>query len=80
MNIDDFKKLKDKLEAAKQKKAKAEGFIEATLKKLKEEFGCSSLEEAEKKLESLNAQIEKEEKQLDKLLDKIDKAVEWDKI
>jgi ribosome-binding ATPase YchF (GTP1/OBG family) len=80
MKIEDLKELKEKLKKEKEKKIKTEGYIEATLKSLKDEYGCNSVEEAEQKLQELNTQIEKEEKQLDKLLDKIQKATDWSKL
>lgn len=60
--------LKERVDTAQRKADKAEGELEAQMDRLREEYECDSLEEANKKLKSL----EKEEA---KLIKKRDKAI-----
>lgn len=80
MKIEDFTELREKIEAAKVKKSKAEGALEEFMNRLKSEFGCSTIEEAEKKLGKLQAEIDSDEEKLEKDLEEIEKAVDWDKL
>ena len=50
--------LKQQIEADKEKKARLEGRLASLMDRLKSEFGCSSVKEAEKKLAVLNKDIE----------------------
>ena len=50
------------------------------MERLKKEFGCSTVEEAESKIEALNAELDKDEAELAALLDKIEKAVDWNAV
>ena len=61
MKIEDFTELREKIEAAKVKKSKAEGALEEFMNRLKEEFGCSTIEEAKKKLGKIQAEIDADE-------------------
>ena len=80
MNISDFENLKKKIEESKQKRAKAEGAIEQAMIRLEKEFGCKSLDEAEKKLEVLDAEIRSDEKKLEKMMEEIENFTDWSKI
>ena len=80
MKIADFEKRKEKIEESKAKRARAEGALEQAMERLKKEFGCSTVEEAESKIEALNAELDKDEAELAALLDKIEKAVDWDAV
>lgn len=80
MNISDFEDLKKKIEESKQKRAKAEGAIEQAMIRLEKEFGCKSLDEAEKKLETLDAEIASDEKKLEKMMEEIENFTDWSKI
>ena len=80
MNISDFENLKRKIEESKQKRAKAEGAIEQAMIRLEKEFGCKSLDEAEKKLEVLDAEIRSDEKKLEKMMEEIENFTDWSKI
>ena len=46
--IEKYQKLKDKVEQLERDKAKAEGALEHQLKQLKDDFACSSIEDAQK--------------------------------
>lgn len=50
--------LKQQIEADKEKKARLEGRLASLMDRLKSEFGCSSIKEAEKKLSGLQKEIE----------------------
>lgn len=50
--------LKQQIEADKEKKARLEGRLASLMDRLKSEFGCSSIKEAEKKLMGLQKEIE----------------------
>ena len=80
MNISDFENLKKKIEESKQKRAKAEGAIEQAMIRLEKELGCKSLDEAEKKLETLDAEIASDEKKLEKMIEEIENFTDWSKI
>jgi len=54
-----YMELKKKVEQAQQKADKAEGALEQVMKRLKEEFGCATLELAKRKLKLLQKQEQK---------------------
>ena len=60
-DLKDYLQLKKEAEEAQQQADKAEGALEGVMKRLKDEFGCKSLESAEKKLKELE-KIEKKAK------------------
>jgi SOS-response transcriptional repressor LexA len=63
MDLREFEQIKAKVEKTKKELAKAEGVLSEHMRRLKDEFGCSSVEEAEKKLEQLqNKKVVLEEK------------------
>jgi hypothetical protein len=70
--INKLQKLKSEIEDAKIEKIKAEQRVETILKQLKEDFGCSSLDEAEAKLNGLKIEIEKKKAVLNKGVDKLE--------
>ena len=80
MNISDFENIKKRIEESKQKRAKAEGAIEQAMIRLEKEFGCKSLDEAEKKLEVLDAEIRSDEKKLEKMMEEIENFTDWSRI
>lgn len=61
--------LKKQIEEAKTQVAELEGTRKHLMKELKDDWGCGSVEEAEKKLNTM-------ESDLDKLRDKINKGIE----
>lgn len=56
--IKDYLALKKTVEEAQQNADKAEGALEQVMKQLKDDFGCSTLVEAKKKLKQLQKQEE----------------------
>lgn len=63
----DLLNLKEKIEDAKSTVAQLKGHQQALLNQLKTEYGCKTIEEAEKKLKTMKLDI-------DELQDKIDKG------
>lgn len=61
--------LKKQVEIAKQKAHKAEGALEQTLKQIQEDFHCSSLDEAEKKLKTIQEEYNTAQKEFNKELE-----------
>lgn len=55
----EIRKRREKIEEYKNIRSKAEGALEATMKKMKEEFGIANLKEAENTLETLENELEK---------------------
>lgn len=63
MSLDGYMELKKKVEQAQQRADKAEGALDQIMKRLKNEFDCNSLEEAESKLKTLQRkEVELKEK------------------
>lgn len=63
--------LRAKIEQAKQDLAKAEGRKEELFKQLKEGFNCSTIEEAEKKLNALTAKRESLNQEIETKMQKL---------
>lgn len=62
MNLDQYQRLKAKVEAARKRADKAAGALDQLKKQLKDEFGCTDLKAAKallKKLESSEAEAER---------------------
>lgn len=60
-SVELYQKLKKKADEAKTDADRAEGSLENQLKKLKEEFGCETVEAAQKMAVELKGQLEEEE-------------------
>lgn len=73
MNVEDYQRLKREYEAKKKLKDRNEIASENLHKKLKEELGCKSLEDAESTLARLRRSLQKEEKEWDALLEEYDR-------
>jgi hypothetical protein len=80
MEISDFTALKAKIENAKTKRARAEGAMAEGLKRLKSEFQCDSLEDADKKLDALQKEIDADEVKLADMLKEIEGAINWNEL
>lgn len=68
IDLDQYKRLKEKADTAKQSYDRAVGAREQLLTKLKEDFDCETTEEAEKKLKKLTAEADELEARYDQLL------------
>lgn len=53
MSIERLGKLRKKVDALQRDSDRAQGVLDQTLKQLREEFGCDSIEEGEKLLKKL---------------------------
>jgi len=58
-NLRKYMELKKKVELAQQKADRAEGALQQVMNRLEEDFECSSVEDAEKKLKILEKQKQK---------------------
>lgn len=67
--LDKYLQLKKRVEAAQQEADKAEGALGEMMKWIKDEFGCSTLNEAKRKLKQLKKQEETSKKAFDDALD-----------
>lgn len=78
MDEQDLLELKQDIEKAKTKVNQLEGQRKGLLEQLKEDWGCSSVEEAEKKLSKLEAGAEKLDKKLQKGIQKLEEKYEFE--
>jgi hypothetical protein len=79
MKEKDLLELKTKINKAKESSLKLEGEKDGLMKQLKNDFGCKSIEEAEKKLKDLEKTNEKSKKQINKGLEKLQKDLDYEK-
>lgn len=70
--------IKKQIDEAKIEKAQIEGALDQNMKRLKEEFGVSTLKKAKEKLETLKGEQEKLQTKLDKQMKKLEDDYEWD--
>ena len=73
----DIRKLKKRIEQAKQDKAEAEGSLKTLFERLKKEFGVETLEEASKKYESLKKMETEITEELERSFIKLKENYEW---
>ena len=70
IDLKEYQTIKARVEMARREKDRAEGAMESQMRTLKEKFGCSSVDEAETKLQKLKSEAsEAEQKYNDKLKD-----------
>ena len=60
MTAQEFTQIKSKIDSAKEKKARAEGALAKIEEQWKRDYGINSIDEAEEKIKSLDAEIEKD--------------------
>jgi hypothetical protein len=65
--------LKSRVAQLRRKADKASGVLSEQMKRLKKEFGCNSLEEAEKLLKKLEREQEAELRELEKHIEAFEK-------
>ena len=75
-NANKLLKMKDEINEAKTAISRIEGEEAGLLKQL-EQFGCKTLEEAQAKLSTMEADNEKLEAQINKEIQKLEGAHEW---
>lgn len=73
--IERYEELRDRLEKAKQEKAKLEGEMDSIIKQMRKEFGVSDIVSAKKLLASYNEALEADKKTYDKLLKEVEKEL-----
>jgi hypothetical protein len=69
MDVREYERLKKKADKLKAEAERAAGALEQTMARLKDEFGCDSLEAAEKLLEKKEAEKEKAEQKYEEELE-----------
>lgn len=67
--------LKERIEEAQASAAKAQGEVDGLMRRLKEEFGCTTLAQLRKKLEQLKAQEAKLEEELEAGIEELRKEM-----
>lgn len=68
--------LKKKIEDAKREKAQHEGALKQLVSQLAHDYGCKTVEDAEKALKRLDEEIAREEKALDAAVRQLEADVE----
>ena len=64
-DVEEFEKLKKRVEDCRRKADKAAGARDQTLQTIKDEFGCDGIEEAREKLEELKEDLENKKAEYD---------------
>jgi predicted nucleic acid-binding Zn-ribbon protein len=78
MNIElELKQLEEEITACKSERAKAEGSIETLMKRLKDEEGIGTLEDAEKILKELEKTIASLESNIELKLNELKEIYTW---
>lgn len=72
-SVDRLLRLQQELRDIRDTRARAEGALAQDMKRLKEDFGCSSLKEAEKRLTELTASAQEEEAKLEGMVQDFEK-------
>ena len=70
MNLEEYKRLKKKVEDLQRESNRAEGKLKGLMDRLEEEQGCTSLKEADVKVTKIQEKLEKLEKSFDTALEK----------
>ena len=76
----ELKEVVEKMEYAKEKRARAKGSLDREMDELENKFKIKSIEEAKKKLIELNKKMENDEKRLSSILKEINDSADWDAI
>lgn len=63
-----FQELKEKVETKRREAERAEGALEVSMKRLKEEFECDTIEEAKALFKKQKKELERDEKEFKKKL------------
>jgi phage shock protein A len=73
MELEEFLRLKRKLEKLRSDKDRVKGALQSVMKKIKEELHCSSLEELKDKIEREKEALKEDEAKFQKLMSKFQK-------
>lgn len=77
LTVEQIPDVKKKIDALKEKRARAEGAIENIRRRWKEEFKCESKEAVDEKIKELEVEVVEVDRRIGVLLEKIDKAYDW---
>ena len=78
IDVSEFEAIQKKIGILKDKKSKADGAIESILSDLKNKFNIDSIEDAEKELERMEAEIEENEEFLETEYTELKKLHHWE--
>ena len=78
MTEQDLLKLKKEVDDAKQNVSELKGQQTALLKQLKDDWKCNSIEDAEKKLKTMNKEIDSLQQQIEKGIQEIEEKYEFE--
>lgn len=78
MTTTEFQDIKDKIENAKQNKARAEGAIQKIEEQWDTDFDVKDLTHAEGQLDTLKESIESDEAKLSDLISELEDITDWD--
>lgn len=70
--------LKNEINEAKTKVSELTGEKQALLRQLKEEYGCKTIDEAQKKLKSLQKEIEKLEESIEQGIEELETKYDFE--
>ena len=76
-SIERLLKLKDEIEHAKLDSASAQGALDQNLKRLKDEFGVRSLEQAKAKLEKMKSEQTGIKNKIEAAVEKLEENYSW---
>ena len=75
MDLKRYERLKEQVDTLQQRASRAEGALEQTMRRLKEEFNCDNIKQARAKYEKMKREQEKAEREFEKSLAEFEK--EW---
>jgi len=70
-----IRKIKRAIDESKTKRAELEGRRKQLMERLKNDFGCESLEDANRRIETLSAEVEEMQAKLDDSMAKLDEMM-----
>lgn len=73
MNLDEYAQLKKRVTKTRREADKAQGALDSLMVRLKKEFGCSTIEEAEHLLVKLQREKDQAEKEFERAVSRFQK-------
>ena len=77
MDVKQFEEIKGKIETLKEKKIRAETNLESIVARWKKQYGITTVEEAQKKLDATEDAIEKNDAKIDDLYKELEGLTNW---
>jgi len=77
MDVKQFEEIKGKIETLKEKKIRAETNLESIVAGWKKQYGITTVEEAQKKLDDTEDAIEKNDAKIDDLYKELEGLTNW---